>query len=735
MLGESTALKCVRYDNLADSYVTCFREQMLTLSQKESVMTVRSLLGVAVLILGCNSCAILAAEPTSGWRGNQTGVWAEARPVIEWGRVPQGAMLGLRSAANRPAGNDVGEAALVEKGLVREWLVLGPFAVSDTSKNFDDDPLNGEAAVEPRVDEARAGKSWKSLTGAADDPYEFGTAGLPWLDLTKVVGFEKNQLAYAHSYVFSPRGGEVVGVVDHGQGLKVWLNGEVVYREPQRVIVLGAYPGLSGHELHHRSQQSPKFRMTLRAGWNRLLLKLSTSHQDGHKDMQCCLRLMDPADVKYESKNIRWMTELPARSTSTPILVGDRIFLMAEPDELLCIDKLSGKVLWRAATNYYEALSAEEKQAQPAFAQRVDPLVAQLAAETDSDKRVELRRKIQERLIEIDKQRFQLKADGHFEAHFGIVGATMPSPVSDGESVFVWCNTGVAAAYDLNGRRRWIRRIDADHLSYGASPALADGVLAVFLEALFGLDAKTGEQLWKQHRVKQNLGSSLATRLGGESVFVSQLGEVIRPRDGQLLFRPRDGAAGKAGWAPGVFVGSTLFQTNNGIKQITLLDFKTCSGDDWNPTTLATIHTTDELNRNPKGGWLDRGTAGSPLVHNGLIYQVDMYGQLCVMSIDPPKMVHSRDLKLSGFMHYNAIPIAASVTLIGQHLFVMDNQGTTLVLEPGPEARELRRNVIGTQLDRRFPIPGQETLTYAPPLADADRLYMRGERYLYCIAP
>jgi outer membrane protein assembly factor BamB len=674
-------------------------------------------------------------------------------------------MDGLRAAADQPANNESGDAVFVEKGQVVDWLVLGPFSVADSSQNFDDDPLSGEASVEPRVDQATAGKIWKLTKSTADDPMEFGTAGLPWLDLAKVVGFERNQVAYAHTYLFSPRGGEVVAVCDHGQGMKAWLNGEVVYRQPQRAIMLGAYPGLSGHELHHRLDRSPQFRMKLRVGWNRLLLKLSTSHVDGHKDMQCCLRLMDPPDVKYDTKNIRWMTELPARSTSTPILVGERLFVMAEPDELLCLDKLSGKVLWQAAVNYYEALTADEKKAKPVFAERVDPLVAELRQsfnrtpqarapgelnsqprdnahasglrlnDDDGDKRIDLRRKIQETLIGIDEARFRVNANDHFEAHFGIVGATMPTPVSDGESVFVWCNTGVAACYDLNGQRRWIRRIEADHLSYGASPALADGVLAVFLEALFGLDAKTGKQLWKQHRVKQNLGGMLATRVGGEAVFITQPGEIIRPRDGKLLFRPRDGAAGASGWAPGVVIGNKLFQTNYGIKQVTLFDLSQCGGDNWQPTNLATIQTTDELNHNKKGGWLDRSTAGSPLVHEGLIYQVDMYGQLCVMGVESAKMLHSRDLKLNGLMHYNAVPVAASITLVGKHLLVVDNQGTTVVLEPGEQAREVRRNVIATQLVRRFPIPGQETLSYSPPLADGDRLYLRGERFLYCIAP
>ena len=40
---------------------------------------------------------------------------------------------------------------------------------------------------------------------------------------------------------------------------------------------------------------------------------------------------------------------------------------------------------------------------------------------------------------------------------------------------------------------------------------------------------------------------------------------------------------------------------------------------------------------------------------------------------------------------------------------------------------------IATQLERIWPIPAQETLTYAPPIVDGNRLYFRGERYLYCI--
>ena len=63
--------------------------------------------------------------------------------------------------------------------------------------------------------------------------------------------------------------------------------------------------------------------------------------------MKFAARLMDVEPVAYQEKNIVWMTELPERTNAVPIIVGDRIFTVAEPDELLCLDKATGKILWR----------------------------------------------------------------------------------------------------------------------------------------------------------------------------------------------------------------------------------------------------------------------------------------------------------------------------------------------------------------------------------------------------
>jgi outer membrane protein assembly factor BamB len=427
------------------------------------------------------------------------------------------------------------------------------------------------------------------------------------------------------------------------------------------------------------------------------------------------------------------MAPLPARSTSTPILVGDRLFVMAEPDELLCLDKNTGRILWSAAANYYEALTPEERLAQPAFARVVSPLVGKLRAETDPVKRERLRGQIHKALLGIDPARFKLAVNGHFEAHFGIVGFTMPTPVSDGTHIFVWVSTGVAACFDLDGKRRWIARVPADELSYGASPALADGVLVVFLNGLFGLDTRTGKLLWIQPRVRNNVGAVLGATLAGRPVAVTQRGVVVRPSDGALLFRPRDSSAtGDTGWAPPVILGNTVYGPRYGVNAIHVWDYSAVAPPQWEPKEVVAISPPEGSTAGPKGR-VDPWTAGSPLVWQGLVYQIDIYQRLYVGDVKTGKGVYARDTQLHGFMHYNAVPVAASPTLVGKYVVVQDNQGTALALQPGPTYRVVARNHIGTQLDRRWPLPGQETIGYAPPLADGRRLYLRGEAYLYCI--
>src|SRR5580693_9453795 len=49
---------------------------------------------------------------------------------------------------------------------------------------------------------------------------------------------------------------------------------------------------------------------------------------------------------QFAAKGMLWGQPLPSTTVSSPIIVGDRIFLTSEPTDLMCLDKKSGRILW-----------------------------------------------------------------------------------------------------------------------------------------------------------------------------------------------------------------------------------------------------------------------------------------------------------------------------------------------------------------------------------------------------
>ena len=69
-----------------------------------------------------------------------------------------------------------------------------------------------------------------------------------------------------------------------------------------------------------------------------------------------------------KDKNVVWSTALPAWSNANPVLCGERLFICAEPDKLVCVAKADGKVLWQQANPVFESEpEAERAKAQEQF--------------------------------------------------------------------------------------------------------------------------------------------------------------------------------------------------------------------------------------------------------------------------------------------------------------------------------------------------------------------------------
>ena len=78
--------------------------------------------------------------------------------------------------------------------------------------------------------------------------------------------------------------------------------------------------------------------------------------------------------------------------------------------------------------------------------------------------------------------------------------------------------------------------------------------------------------------------------------------------------------------------------------------------------------------------------------------------------------------------YWNWAGCSASPTLAGKYIYLMDNQGTTLVIQPGREYREVARNFLAESKD------GKEQAQFnSTPIFEGTRLYYRSPGHLYCI--
>src|SRR6185295_6284441 len=500
-----------------------------------------------------------------GWRGDWTGRFPGATPPTTWSRRVHGITTALRYQAAKPSGEaPAKDSRQLEYFSIKDWLVAGPYSASDPT-NLDQDFLGGEAAVQP----SEGGKketAWKFLradveTQSRHDHNE-GTCGQSYVDFvfafgkltegpkTTVEGDFTNKVAYAHTYIHSPAEGKLqLQMPFDGTAGKFWLNGKPTTLDPKN--------------------RGKVYDIALGAGWNRLLVKISTAngmgkHYSGRwlSAWMVAAYLTPIGPVSYETKNISWMTKVTGRSMSAPIVVGDRIFLGANISDLMCISKTNGQVLWLRSTTPYDAMTPAERKAIPAIAEKIEPMVAQLLKMNDEvvaainaavshtglpsdlaaalDKKLKEKRdherKIHQAFVDIDRKKYP----AYFENEVSSSNAT---PCSDGQRVYWTCGGGMKGpgaygiqCYDLDGKRIWTNHevLGSEEHGNHQSPLLLEGKL-IFgaVKTLLALDAKTGKLVWKNEQMeKLESGTSpVAARIGTAAIIITNR-KLVRASDG-----------------------------------------------------------------------------------------------------------------------------------------------------------------------------------------------------------
>ena len=174
-----------------------------------------------------------------------------------------------------------------------------------------------------------------------------------------------------------------------------------------------------------------------------------------------------------DKENLRWKVALPGPGSSSPIVVGDRVFVTCwsgygvdrgNPGDqkqlkrhLICFDRNNGETIWNKT---------------------VEP--------------------------DLPEDNY----GGMFAEH----GYASHTPVSDGERIYVYFGKSGALAFDMDGKQLWKTKIgnESDPRGWGSasSPVLHKNLVIVTAssesEAVVGLDKATGKEVWRQEAAGLN---------------------------------------------------------------------------------------------------------------------------------------------------------------------------------------------------------------------------------------
>ena len=421
--------------------------------------------------------------------------------------------------------------------------------------------------------------------------------------------------------------------------------------------------------------------------------------------------------LKWSStKNVLWRTPMPAKSNSQPVIAGKRVFTLAEPNALICLDKASGKILWQRTNSYRDLLGdkqwievADQLKQAAVFKDlktRLQTARAEFRKRLKTAKTDEQKARLKKNLDSVESQlavcekeleKLPLAAKwSTFPTHQGKNGYTTASPVTDGRHVWAVFGNAVVCCYDLKGSRKWIKRMtDKPHHMFGhsASPLLVGNRLIVNIEDTVALDTRTGKELWRTGW-GQGWGSAIHVKSAdGVDLALIANGRFVRLSDGKVVGR----GVNLSDSSPVFHDGAVYSIQNRGgaVQPGKIVDSK--------------LQVTRLWDTNPPGARY----FSSPVYHDGLLYTMSSRHIFSAIDAKTGKVVYRRRLNIGGGTGYPSIAFA------GGYLYASGDNGTTVVISTGRDYKEAGRNKLDGFI--------------STPIFDGDRMYLRTFKYLYCI--
>ncbi len=397
----------------------------------------------------------------------------------------------------------------------------------------------------------------------------------------------------------------------------------------------------------------------------------------------------DPPASWSENENVRWKVALPGDGSASPVVWGDRVFVLsAVPDG--SGEGSGGGFFTRLRRRIMGTVGSGE---------RLRFVVLALDRRDGS----------------VVWERTAVEEPPH-EGRHGTGSWASASAVTDGEVVCAFFGSRGVYCYDLDGERLWGRDLGDMRIRMGfgegASPALHGDSLVVVWDHegqsfITALDKRTGEERWRTDRDEMTSWSTpLVVEAPGGSQVVTSATDGVRSYDaatGRLVWEG-EGVTMNAIPTPVAADGRVYLMSGYRGSRLYAVDLSAASGD---------ITGTDAI------VWsLDRDTpyVPSPVLYDGTLYFTKSNsGVLSAYDATTGRHLFGPE-RLPGIRNLYASPVAAA-----GRLYITSRDGATAVLAAGDSLSVISVNHLDDEFD-------------ASPAVAGGEIYLRGRAFLYCIA-
>jgi len=373
------------------------------------------------------------------------------------------------------------------------------------------------------------------------------------------------------------------------------------------------------------------------------------------------------------TENVVWKTPLPGYGASSPITLGEKVFLTCysgygfDPDapgeqrdlkhHVLCLDRRKGEILW----------------------DKTSPAVL-----PDTEY-------------------------GGFMLRHGYASST---PATDGQGLYAFFGRSGVFAYTLDGELKWKADAGSGTHSWGSatSVVLYDDLVivnaSVESQAVIAFDKATGQEKWRAEEIPMSWSTPLVVTLAdGSHELVVNMKDHIRaydPKTGKLLWHCK----GVQDYVvPGPVADRDVVYVTGGRQAARIFAVR-CGGRG----DVTDSHILWEVRKTPK--------VAMPVVHDGLLFYVTQRGTASYLDAKTGDVLYEQDLGFSG----RGDTVYASPVLADGKLYVVSREDGAAVLAPGREFKELARNHLG-----------DPSIFNGTPVVSDGQLLLRSDKFLYCI--